>query len=216
MSLFELSAVSRTALGRKVNALRREGLVPGNIVCKGKESRTVQMQYLEIEKALNTVGYTQPVEISLGDDKVTVLVTDVTVVPAKNTIEHVTFQEVRKGEKVTAEVPLNMVGDAPGVQQGLVLLQVLSSVEVEAGALSIPEHIDIDVSVLVEDGDTVRVSSLVVPEGVAIKVDADATVARVEAPRAVEEPEEVEEPAEGEEGEAAAEDGEESAESSEE
>ncbi|MEM6998019.1 MAG: 50S ribosomal protein L25 [Patescibacteria group bacterium] len=204
MSLYQLVAAPRDALGRKVNALRRDGAVPANIVCKGKDSRSIQVDYLTLEKALNEVGYTQPVELELGSDKVTVLVTDITLVPAKNTLQHVTFQEVRKGEKVKADVPLVLTGDAPGAAQGLIVLQILDTVEVEAGALSIPESLEVDVTSLTEDGDTVRISALTVPDGVEIQDDLESTIVRIEAPRVVEEePEEVEgeEAEEGAEGE---------------
>jgi large subunit ribosomal protein L25 len=66
--------------------------------------------------------------------------------------------------------------------------------------MSMPEHLEIDVSAL-EIGDSVRVSDLAVPEGATIIEDPESVVAAVVAPRRVELPEdEVLEEAEGEEG----------------
>ena len=203
MSILELAADPRVAMGRKVKALRRSGLVPANVVSKGKDSIALQLDYNTLEKALNAVGYTQPVELAVDKDKITVLVTNVTLVPARNTIEHVTFQEVKKGELVTANVPIRMIGDAPGVTQGLLLLQVEDTVEIECGALSIPEFLEADVSGLNEDGDGIRAKDLKLPDNAELKTDPDATLVRLEEPRVVEEePEEVEE-VEGAEGETA-------------
>lgn len=202
MSVTQLDADVRLKMGRQVKSLRREGFVPANIVCHGKESRAIQIEYNPLEKVLNSVGYTQPVELMVDKEKTIVLVTQVDIVPAKNTLSHVTFQEVRKGEKVTAEVPLRLVGEAPASQLGLMIIQTLDSVEVQAGALSIPEHFDVDISGLKEENDTVHISSLTVPEGVEILTEQEAGVVHAEAPRAVEEePEpELEEGEEGAEG----------------
>ncbi len=207
MSILELAAAPREAMGRKVRALRREGFVPANVVSKGKDSIPVQLDYNTVEKALNTVGYTQPLELNVDKDKITVLVTDVTLVPARNTIEHITFQEVKKGELVTANVPVKIIGDAPGVTLGLLLLQIEDTVEIECGALSIPEFLEADVTGLNEDGEGIRAKDLKLPDNAQLKTDPESTLVRLEEPRVVEEePEETAEgeAAEGEEGSAEA------------
>ncbi|MCA9349143.1 50S ribosomal protein L25 [Candidatus Saccharibacteria bacterium] len=190
MKAVELAVEIRQAAGKKNKALRRAGLVPANIVSHGKESVAIQTEYNHLLKVLQKVGYTQPVLIKAGDSDHTVLVTEVKFVPAKNTVEHVTFQEVKKGEKVHANVPLVLVGDAPAASKGLLVLQILDTLEVEAGALSIPEHLDVDISGLTEDGDSVHTKDIVLPEGVVLMADPEASIVKVETPRVVEETEE--------------------------
>ena len=97
MKAVELAVEIRQAAGKKNKALRRAGQVPANIVSHGKESVAIQTEYNHLLKVLQKVGYTQPVLIKAGDSDHTVLVTEVKFVPAKNTVEHVTFQEVKKG-----------------------------------------------------------------------------------------------------------------------
>ena len=179
-----LTVTNRAQLGRQVKALRREGLTPANIVCKGKDSRSIQANSLELDKALQAVGYTQPLQLDFKDDQpATVLVTQIRFHPAKGTLEHVTFQEVKQGQTVTADVPIILVGDAPGTQQGLILLQTMYSVEVEAGAMDLPQQLEVDVSALEENGQAVRLGAIKLPAGAVIQAEPDEPVARLEMPR---------------------------------
>jgi large subunit ribosomal protein L25 len=96
---------------------------------------------------------------------------------------------------------------APGVKEGGVLSQPLREIQVEALPLEVPEHIDLDVSHMAT-GDTLRISDIVVREGVTFLDDPDTVVATLTAPTRAIEAEEAEaaeaaaEAAEGEEGEA--------------
>ena len=94
---------------------------------------------MKLQKAIQAAGYTQPLQLEFEDKQpLTVLITDIKFHPAKGNLEHVTFQEVKKGQLVTAEVPIVLIGEAAGLQQGLILIQTMYSIEVEAGALAYP------------------------------------------------------------------------------
>jgi large subunit ribosomal protein L25 len=77
-----------------------------------------------------------------------------------------------------------------------VLSQPLREINVEALPLEVPEHIDLDVSHM-GVGDTLRMSDIVVPQGITLLDDLETVVATVTAPTREVEPE----PVEGEEGE---------------
>jgi large subunit ribosomal protein L25 len=114
----------------------------------------------------------------------------------RGVITHVDLQEVRLDQAIHATVPISLVGDAVGVKEGGVLSQVTIEVTVEALPLEVPQHLDLDVSAL-GIGDSIRLDSLKVPEGVRLLDDPDTVLASVTHATRVEEPE-VEEPAEGE------------------
>jgi len=113
--------------------------------------------------------------------------------PVKNSIEHVDLIIVRRGEKVTVEIAVVIVGDHH--PEALVVLEA-SQVAVEAEATHIPTEIQVDVTGL-EPGSQVLANQLSLPEGVSLAIDGDALVVNVTQARAVEEPE-----AEGEAAEA--------------
>ena len=106
---------------------------------------------------------------------------------------------VRRDVAVSAEVPLQTEGDAPGVREGGMLEQQLFSVTVEAMPGNIPTHLVVDVSGL-GLGDQIHVSDLPVPAGVTLQHEDEELVVQVAIPRGMDEGEEGEE-GEGGEGE---------------
>lgn len=159
--------------------------MPANIVSKGQDSRAVEAPERNLMKVLDQVGYTQPVEIEIDHkDKLMVLVTNVQFLPTKRVCQHVVFQEVRRGEKVTVNVPVTLEGDSPGATGDWLLIQAVYELEVTAGALSLPEQIAVDVSQLTEDNPAIRVKDLDLPDGVETEVDPETPVARLEKSRA--------------------------------
>ncbi|MGH2661081.1 MAG: 50S ribosomal protein L25/general stress protein Ctc [Actinomycetota bacterium] len=118
---------------------------------------------------------------------------------------HVDFLAVRRDEKVTVSVPVRVVGESPGVKVGGVVEHHLWELQVECLPGDVPDGIDADVSEL-QVGDSLRVSDIVAPEGVAVLTPPEESLLSVVVPqvRVVEEvaevaEEEEEAPAEGEE-----------------
>jgi large subunit ribosomal protein L25 len=118
---------------------------------------------------------------------------------------HVDFLAVRRDETVTVSVPVNVVGESPGVKAGGVIEHHLWELQVECLPGDVPDGIKADVSKL-QVGDSLRVADLIAPRGVSVLTPLEESVVAVVIPqvRVVEEVEAVAE--EGEE--AAAEEGE--------
>ena len=112
-----------------------------------------------------------------------------------------------RGVAIRNAVPLVLVGEAPAIQLGATISQMLDTLEIECLPKDMPATIEIDVSVLDTAGTRVTVGDLVIPEGVQVLVESDVDVAQASMmTMAAAEPEEeaVEdvEGIEGEEGEA--------------
>lgn len=182
---FQLKAEPRTVMGKKVKALRREGKVTGAIYRRGKESVHVSLNYTEAVKMLHEAGKNHIVSVKIeGGSSLNALIERGDREPVKNRLLHMAFQEVKKGEKVTAEVPVQLVGEAPATQMKLMVIEVTSVVEVTAEAAHLPDHFEVDQSVLVEDGDSITVADLKVPADAVVETPLDTVIARVETPRA--------------------------------
>jgi large subunit ribosomal protein L25 len=110
-------------------------------------------------------------------------------------IEHVDLIEVRRGEKVTVDIPIRVSGD---VFSGGQLDQQLTQLSVEAEATHLPDGVDIDIQGM-EIGTAVHAKDIVLPAGTTLVTDEDALVLHVVAPAAVD----LGESAEAAEGEAA-------------
>jgi len=112
----------------------------------------------------------------------------------KNEIEHVDLIEVRRGEKVTVEIPVRVTGD---VFPGGLLNQQLVQIAVEAEATHLPDGVDVDVEGM-EIGTTVHAGDIALPEGTTLVTDPEALVLHVLGAQAVDLGEAEGEGAEGE------------------
>ncbi|MEZ5171828.1 MAG: 50S ribosomal protein L25 [Acidimicrobiia bacterium] len=200
-----LPAENRPQRGsRPAGRLRREGKLPA--VVYGLEDDTVSVSVpahelhliLSGESGANTL-ITLQVD---GDDQLT-LARQIQRDPVRGDLVHVDFVRIRRDVAVEAEIPLHVVGEAPGTKEGGIVEQLLFNLTISAKPADIPNEIEIDVSAL-ELNDQLRFADITLPSGVTAEYEDDELIVQVIVPRVVEEeepePEEGEE-LEGEEGE---------------
>ena len=178
-----LKLTERSELGKAVKALRRQGIVPANIYERGKESQAVSAKYGEIAKVYHQAGKHHPVELDIDGKKRLAMIKDVDINVAKNTVRHIAFHAVKRNERVEAEVPVRLEGDVPAEKTGLLVLQNMDTVIVEAIPANLPNELVIDASKLVEDGDKVTVADINTIDNVTIISDSDIMVFSVETPK---------------------------------
>lgn len=178
-----LKLTERKELGKAVKALRRDGFVPANIYERGKESQAVTAKFSEITKVYKQAGKHHPIELDVDGKKRLALIKDIDVNVAKNTLKHVAFHAVKRNEKVEAEVPVRIEGEVPAEKTGLLVLQNLDTVIVEAIPSNLPDELTINGDKLVEDGDKVTVADINAVNNVVIVSDPDTMVFSVETPR---------------------------------
>lgn len=222
-----LAVEHRTVTGKKVNKLRREGIVPANIFGKDFKSTSIQVTLKDFQKTLKETGETALIDVKVGADVHPALISNLQKDPKYDSVLHVDFHKVNLKEKITASVPVVLEGESSIAKSGEgLLLQTLNEVEVECLPTDIPQHITIDAEKLTEVGQSVHVKDLKVEKDkVEIKNDPEEVVVTVQTAEMKEEepepevsPEDVEataEKGEAEEG-ATAEGGEEKAEAKEE
>jgi large subunit ribosomal protein L25 len=194
MSQFVLSAKKRTKTGKKVKALRREGLLPAVLYGAGIESMPIELDAVETSKVLASVGGSTLVDLSVGKKKHNVLVRGIQRDVIKGDIIHVDFLNVAMDVKIRTEVPVELVGEAPIVETaGALLVAGLATIEVEALPSDLPERITVDLSVLKEMDDIITVDDLDLGEGVNVLTSPDEVIANVvyQAEEILEEEEEV-------------------------
>ncbi len=178
-----LKATERKELGKAVKALRRNGKVPANVYERGKESQAVTIDFIELTKAYRQAGKHHPIELDVDGKQRLVMIKDIDLNVAKNTLRHVGFHAVKRNEKVTAEVPVKIEGEVPAERVGLMVLQTQDTVEVEATPANLPDELFVPGAKLAEDGDKVSVSDIKLPENVVMMTDLEQTIAVVETPR---------------------------------
>jgi large subunit ribosomal protein L25 len=197
MASAQLSAEARNETGKGVaRKLRSAGRIPGVIYGHAREAQGLSINARELDRLLgNIAAESTVVELNVGGITTNTLIREIQRHPFKRQILHVDFQELVAGEKVAVHVPLVFVGTPEGVRlSGAMLEQVIHSIDIRVDPANIPNHIDVDVSHL-GMGHSLHVRDLVLPQGVEVLTDEDATMCACIAPRAV-----VEEAAAAEEG----------------
>ncbi|MEU0570653.1 50S ribosomal protein L25/general stress protein Ctc [Nonomuraea sp. NPDC005983] len=202
MSEVRIAAESRTEFGKgAARKIRRADKVPAVLYGHGIDPKHLTLPGHELLLALRTPN----VLIRLKGDDVDELALPKGVQrdPIKGFVEHVDLLLVKRGEKVTVEIPVTTVGDVNS--EGLLDLQLVQ-IAVEAEATHIPTGVEVDVEGLTV-GTSITAGELKLPQGATLAADADAVVLHVIG-KPVEAPAEEEEAAEGEvaaaaEGEAA-------------
>ncbi|HSX52791.1 MAG TPA: 50S ribosomal protein L25 [Patescibacteria group bacterium] len=206
----------RKVLGKQVKHLRRDGMTPAVIHDHGQASKVVMAPSVDLLKVYHQAGKHHPLSLTLGKDTYMALIKDADFDPKRNQLRHIVFNAIKQDEKVETEVPIRLLGDIPAEKAGLMVITQLDSVDIEAYPKDLVDELTVDATGLVEIGDKIHVSDIVLPSGVEILTEAEHPIATVEETKAqmseeeitgeaAEEGTEGEEGAEGAEGEASAE-----------
>ena len=170
-----IKAEPRTEFGKgPARRERRAGRVPAVLYGHGTDPRHVSLPGHDVLLALRTANVLIRLEGLPGGSQLA-LPKAVQRDAIKGSVEHVDLIMVRRGEKVTVDVPVTLTGDiAP---DGL-LDQQLVQISVEAEATNIPNGVDVDVEGMAI-GTAVHAKDLALPEGVTLQVDPEALVLHV-------------------------------------
>ena len=205
-----LTLSPRDVIGKKVRALRRQGMVPVHFYGRGVDSLALQVELAALRRVLAQSGGNVPVTISIdGQDGENIcFARDAQRHPVTEELLHVDFLRVDVTRTVRAEVPIILEGESPAVRdlEGT-LLQPFATLEVEALPMDIPQAFRVGITGLTDFETSLRISDIVHSDNVTILRGDEEMIARVAAPRVEEalpgaelEPEEGEESAgEGEE-----------------
>ncbi len=169
MSENQIPAVSRTEFGKgAARRTRRAGMVPAVLYGHGTDPVHLSLPAHELQLALRVANAVLEITVDGGKSQLA-LAKQVQRHPVRPYIEHVDLVIVRKGEKVTVEVPLLIVGDHPADRRVSMDQQ---SVSLAVEATHIPAHIEISVAGM-EIGDTITAADLVLPQGAAYTGEPD-------------------------------------------
>jgi large subunit ribosomal protein L25 len=195
--------------------LRAGGSIPAVLYGPKEDATPITVNTRVFERLFKEAGETTIIKLKgVGDEKDT-LIHDVQWHPVTDKPLHADFYVIEKGKKVTLNIPLEFVGEAPAEKLGHIIVKALHEVEIEVSPAELPQQLEVDISKLENVGDHITAAEIKLPASAELKTDADEIVVSITA--FVEEKEldtevklaEVGEPAaegaEGAEGEAAAE-----------
>ncbi|WJY00281.1 50S ribosomal protein L25/general stress protein Ctc [Curtobacterium sp. SP.BCp] len=175
----KLAAEVRTKFGKgAARKIRANDKIPAVVYGHGTEPKHITLPGHETMLIVRTANAI--IDLDIEGTAQLALVKDVQRDPVRQIIEHIDLVVVRRGEKVTVDVPVVVEGES---FSGTIHVQDLSSVSLLVEATKIPEHVVVDVEGL-EDGKQVLASDIELPSGAELETDADALVVQIVTPRA--------------------------------
>jgi large subunit ribosomal protein L25 len=176
----KLAAEVRDQFGKGfARRIRAAGRIPAVIYGHGTDPQHVSLPGHEVSLILRKAN--QVLELDIAGKTQLALVKDVQKDPVRQIIEHLDLVVVRKGEKVTVDVPVHVEGEsAPGTIAAL----DANTLSLEAEATHIPERITVDIEGA-EEGTQIFAKDLTLPEGSALVSDPETLVINVTVPAAV-------------------------------
>lgn len=158
----------RTAQGKKVKHLRKDGIVPAVVYGAGLEPINVQAPINVIDKVIREAGKHTPVHLTISGKKEIAMIKDVDNDPVRSLTRHVSFHAVKQNEFVNAEVPIHLIGegDSEAEKAGLIVLQAVDHVEVRALPLNLPDALELSIAGLKAAGEQLTLGDIKLPENV--------------------------------------------------
>jgi len=177
VSEVRITAEPRTEFGKGgARRTRRAGKVPAVLYGHGTDPQHISLPSHEFERALHTdAGANVLLSLSINGSEELALPKSIQRDPVRGAIEHVDLILVRRGEKITVEVPVHVLGEA--VSGGL-LDQQLTTLSVSADATALPPSFEVSVDGL-EIGGAIHAKEVELPSGTELVTDGDAVVVHI-------------------------------------
>ena len=176
MSAEKITAELRTEFGKgAARRVRRDNKIPAVIYGHGNDPIHVTLPGHDTMMALKHGGSNALLELDIDGSDQLVLSKAVQIDPIRRLIEHIDFVAVRRGEKVTVDIPIHLVGEA--ARETLVVTDA-TTVQVEAEATHIPDTIEVDIEGA-EAGTQIHAKDLVFPEGSTLLSDPELLIVNI-------------------------------------
>jgi large subunit ribosomal protein L25 len=176
MSAEKITAELRTEFGKgAARRVRREHKIPAVIYGHGNEPIHVTLPGHDTTMALKHLGSNALLELAIEGKGQLVLSKAVQVDPIRRLIEHIDFVAVRSGEKVTVDVPIQLVGDA---ERDTLVVTDNTTIQVETEATHIPEQIEVSIEGA-KAGTQILAGSITLPQGTTLLSDPELLIVNI-------------------------------------
>ncbi len=183
MEKIELQAQKRESVGKSMNALRKDGFLPSVVYGHDFETVPIQIKYKDFESVFKAAGESTLINLKIGDKEEPAVIKEIQRNPVTDQIIHADFYKVSLKEKIKAKVPVIFIGESEAVKGGGILVKTVSELEVEALPQDLPHELSVDISVLANFRDEIKVKDIAVSDKVKIHSNPDDVIALVQEPR---------------------------------
>ena len=176
----QLTVFARDIFGKKLKSLRKEQKIPANIYGEEFKSQAIWIPKLDFMKTYKLAGETQVVYLDLDKTELPTLIDMVQKHPISNDILHIDFKKVSLKKKIETSVPVLFVGESEAVEKKKGdMMTVKDEVMVRALPDAIPSQIEIDISVLIEVDDEIKIENIAPIQDVEFIDPIDSVIVRI-------------------------------------
>jgi large subunit ribosomal protein L25 len=184
-----LQAQSRSVIGKKVAQLRADGITPGVVYGHGKETVSIQLEQVALDKIYAQAGRGSLINLTIDNQPaIPVVIQELSRNRLTDAAEHVDFHAVRMDQTITAQVSLIFAGESAAVKaMGGTFVKNKDHITVKCLPSQLIKELTIDISTLATFEDSIKINSLKLPDGVQVMDQPDDIIALVKPPRTDEE-----------------------------
>lgn len=177
----KLALETRSVVGKNVKKLRRDGILPATVYGKGVGPFNVQLSAREFSDLYRHAGRTRLIDVTIpGQANQSVFIHSLQRHPVNRSIIHVDFHAVNLREDIIVDVPIHFVGEPALVKSNDATVNLaISTLEIRALPLDIPNSIEVDLNVLTGFDVSIHVRDIAAPARTTIVTSADELVANL-------------------------------------
>ncbi len=163
------------------DTLRAGGSIPAILYGPKEDATPITINTRTFERLFKEAGETTIIKLKgVGEDKDT-LIHDVQLHPVTDKPLHADFYVIEKGKKITLNIPLEFVGEAPAEKLGHIIVKALHEVEIEVTPADLPQQLEVDISKLENVGDHIVASEIKLPKSAELLTSPDEIVVSITA-----------------------------------
>ncbi len=163
---------------------KKDGFVPAVLYGQNVENEHLWINAREFTKAYKLAGGSTLVDVTIGDDKRSVLIYDVQVHPVTGDFVHIDFFQVDMKKEIETDVELIFVGVAPAIKElGGTFVKSISKLPIKCLPGALVNNIEVDISSIETFDDYIHIKDLNIPEGIQVTLEDDVVIALATAPR---------------------------------
>jgi len=179
--MLSIVAQKRENIGKKLNTLRKNKIIPAVVYGKEVNSLPIEINYNDFKELFKKAGESTIIKLKIKDKEkekeYPVLIREVQKHPISEEVLHIDFYQVPMNEEIEVTVPLEFEGVAPAEKEkGGIIVKNIHELEIKALPQNLIHSIKVDLSLLKEIDQEIKVKDLKVPEGVKILADKEEVV----------------------------------------
>jgi len=177
-----LPVTERNIRGKKTRFLRREGVTPVHLFGHNLKSLALQSDTAQLQQIVAQAGTTRLISLKIETEKHprSVFIREIQRSAYSGDLIHVDFYQILKTERMKAEIPIVLVGEAPAMNlRGRSLMHTLNTLSIECLPDKLPPQIEVDLSPLQEVGQVIYVKDITLNPDITVHTDPDQPVVKI-------------------------------------